>query len=95
MLPRLNRACMPSHSSNEGTSMTQQPAARRPPATDPPAPGPARLSAAVDVIVGHLRRLVLLQAWAKWQPKLTQVKRASRCVYVSPPLLRLRLVSLK
>lgn len=59
--------------------MTQQPAARRPPAGDPRAPGPARLGAAVDVIVGHLRRLVLLQAWAKWQPKLTQVGRASRC----------------
>lgn len=39
------------------------------------APGPARLGAAVDVIVGHLRRLVLLQAWAKWEPKLTQVRR--------------------
>ncbi|CAN0056327.1 unnamed protein product, partial [Ectocarpus sp. 13 AM-2016] len=42
------------------------------------APGPARLGAAVDAIVGHLRRLVLLQAWAKWQPKLTQGEVASR-----------------
>lgn len=50
------------------------------PGPEPPAPGPARLGAAVDAIVGHLRRLVLLQAWAKWQPTLTQV----RGVAVSP-----------
>lgn len=37
------------------------------------APGPARLGAAVDVIVGYLRRRVLLQAWKQWEPKLTQV----------------------
>lgn len=53
-------------------------------------PGPVRVGAAVDVIVGHLRRLVLLQAWAKWEPKLTQVSRprnAFRCSVLSPRLL--------
>ncbi|CAN0055643.1 unnamed protein product, partial [Ectocarpus sp. 4 AP-2014] len=48
------------------------------PGLEAPAPGPARLGAAVDAIVGHLRRLVLLQAWAKWQPKLTQGEVATR-----------------
>lgn len=46
-----------------------RPASRRLPAS---APGAARLGAAVDVIVGHLRRRVLLQAWKQWEPKLTQ-----------------------
>ncbi|CAN0026892.1 unnamed protein product, partial [Ectocarpus fasciculatus] len=57
-----------------------QPSRRRQvrPGPEPPAPGPARLGAAVDAIVGHLRRLVLLQAWAKWQPTLTQGEVASR-----------------
>lgn len=47
-----------------------RPASRLLPAS---APGPARLGAAVDVIVAHLRRRVLLQAWKQWEPKLTQV----------------------
>ncbi|CAM9689967.1 unnamed protein product [Scytosiphon promiscuus] len=54
---------------------------RPPPGSDLPeaaALGPARLSAAVDVIVDHLRRLVLLQAWEKWQPRLSQGEVASR-----------------
>lgn len=58
-----------------------QPAPLRPHPADPAPPGPARLSAAVDVIVGHLRRLVLLQAWAKWEPKLTQVRHVSHCFF--------------
>lgn len=59
-----------------------QPSGRRQlrPGPEAPAPGPARLGAAVDAIVGHLRRLVLLQAWDKWQPKLTQVRSRSQPV---------------
>lgn len=46
-----------------------RPASRLLPASTP---GAARLGAAVDVIVGHLRRRVLLQAWKRLEPKLTQ-----------------------
>lgn len=51
-----------------------RPASRLLPAA---APGPARLGAAVDVIVGHLRRRVLLRAWKQWEPKLSQVSFSS------------------
>lgn len=45
------------------------------------APGPARLKAAVDVIVDHLRRLVLREAWDKWQPTLSQVQASATTVF--------------
>lgn len=53
------------------------------------APGPERLGAALDVIVGHLRRLVLLQAWSKWEPQLTQVRRAGRRAFRFSPSIHL------
>ncbi|CAM9910541.1 unnamed protein product [Discosporangium mesarthrocarpum] len=48
-------------------------ATRRRPAPRPcPAPDPARYSASVNKIVGHLRKMILHQAWTAWKPRLTQ-----------------------